>query len=157
MTSTDHGVWLFVDDERPAPDGWNLAITAEYAISTLEAYKDSPHTIERLSLDHDLEGDDTTMPILHWMRDSNFWPDELYVHTANQDAEDDMLAFIHAHAPAGVLRGWGCNYWGTGPDSIERNQVLEHAADSPAFNAPTGTPLETDGDTIRIRETGEKA
>ncbi|MDH6282919.1 cyclic-phosphate processing receiver domain-containing protein [Prescottella agglutinans] len=145
-------LWVFVDDERPAPKGWELAETAEHAIEFLDYAKRHREPLERLSLDHDLGyTQDTVMPVLFWMRDNNFWPDELYVHTANEDAEEVMLGFIHAHAPAGVLRGWGCNYWGTGPDSVERNEVFERAADSPAFDAPTGTPLEVDGDTIRIR------
>ncbi|RDI32417.1 hypothetical protein DEU38_103150 [Rhodococcus sp. AG1013] len=113
---------LFVDDERPAPDGWELAKTAEYAITLLNFQRFFSCQVEQLSLDHDLGYTaDTVMPVLYWMRDNEFWPDELYVHTANEDAEEVMLAFIRANAPSGVLRGWGCNFWGTGPDSRIQN------------------------------------
>lgn len=119
---TAQGLWLFVDDERPAPEGWGLLLTAEYAIESLNACREGGVTVDRLSLDHDLGYTaDTVMPVLYWMRDTGFWPRELYVHTANEDAEEVMLGFIREHAPAGTLRGWGCNYWGTGPDSVEQH------------------------------------
>ncbi len=112
---------LFVDDERPAPEGWHLATTAEYAIEVLELMH---CRIIAVSLDHDLGyTTDTVMPVLFWMRDNEFWPEELYVHTANEDAEEVMLGFIRAHAPAGVLRGWGCNFWGTESASQVQNWV----------------------------------
>ena len=105
---------LFVDDERPSPPGWILALSAEAAIVFLERHADITH----LSLDHDLGyTTDTIMPVLFWMRDNNWWPNELYVHTANEDGEEVMLGFIETHAPAGALKGYGCNFWGTGSDS----------------------------------------
>ncbi|MBM4603161.1 hypothetical protein GS575_09455 [Rhodococcus hoagii] len=117
---------LFVDDERPAPDGWFLARTEIDARNVLVPNWILGRRIESLSLDYDLGLDDeTTMPILHWMRERNSWPRELYVHTANEDAEEAMLAFIRANAPAGILRGWGCNFWGTGPDSRIQNWEVD--------------------------------
>ena len=115
---------LFVDDERAAPEGWDLCQSAEDAIDDLEWAQLTHGTIRRVSLDHDLGyTTDTIMPVLYWMRDNEFWPKELYVHTANEDGEEVMLAFIRAHAPAGVLRGWGVNFWGTSNESREQNWV----------------------------------
>lgn len=114
---------LFVDDERPAPEGWVLAENANDAIVELAFAELHGDQIEVISLDHDLGYSDTIMPVLVWMRDNTFWPHELYVHTANEDGEEVMLAFIQANAPAGILKGYGCNYWGTGSDSVIRNWV----------------------------------
>lgn len=116
------GIDLFVDDERAAPANWDLCRSAEEAIFILSFAYLCGDTIRRLSLDHDLGyTTDTIMPVLHWMRENSFWPKELYVHTANEDGQDVMLAFIRAYAPAGVLRGYGCNFWGTSNESREQN------------------------------------
>lgn len=113
---------LFVDDERPAPGGWVLARTASEARKIVVPRWIVGRRLDAVSLDYDLGYDDeTTMQILHWMRERSAWPRELYVHTANEDAEEVMLAFIRAFAPTGTLRGWGCNFWGTGPDSRIQN------------------------------------
>lgn len=113
---------LFVDDERPAPEGWWLALNAEAAINWLDYRKCLRTPVDAISLDHDLGYTaDTIMPVLFWMRDRDCWPRHLFVHTANEDGEEVMVNFIRANAPAGVLRGWGCNFWGTGPDSQIQN------------------------------------
>jgi hypothetical protein len=115
---------LFVDDERPAPLSWHLATTAEHAIEVLDDALNFNYCIDILSLDHDLGyTTDTVMPVLEWMRDNKFWPHQLYVHTANEDGEEVMLGFIREHAPAGTLRGYGCNFWGTGSDSVVQTWV----------------------------------
>lgn len=114
---------LFVDDERPAPEGWVGAVDVDDAKFVIAGQLLIKDPVTTLSLDHDLGYRDTIMPLLIWMRDNAFWPKDLYVHTANEDGEEVMLAFIRANAPAGVLKGYGCNYWGTGPDSAIRNEV----------------------------------
>ncbi|WP_052062020.1 cyclic-phosphate processing receiver domain-containing protein [Rhodococcoides fascians] len=111
---------LFVDDERPAPDGWALAVDVDDAKLVIAGQILLRDPVAALSLDHDLGYSDTIMPLLIWMRDNEFWPKELYIHTANEDGEEAMLGFIRANAPAGVLRGYGCNFWGTGPDTVIR-------------------------------------
>ena len=120
------GIKLFVDDERPRPDdSWVLALCADYAIAVLAEYRDDPtYDVDVISLDHDLGyTTDTIMPVLFWMRDNDYWPRDIYVHTANEDGEEVMLGFIEAHAPAGALKGYGCNFWGTGTDSQIQNWV----------------------------------
>jgi hypothetical protein len=113
---------LFVDDERRAPRGWILATDCRDAREVLHMMASTGNQLEAVSLDHDLGcSGETIMPLLVAMVDYELWPRELYVHTANEDAEEVMLAFIRAHAPEGTLRGWGCNFWGTGPDGQIQN------------------------------------
>lgn len=108
---------LFVDDERPAPRGWVLATTSTDAIEILHMSAKAGIQVEVVSLDHDLSTvmyeDDTTRPIVECMRKYNWWPVELYIHTANPDGEDWLVAMAREHAPAGTLKGYGCNFWGT--------------------------------------------
>ncbi|WP_072689323.1 cyclic-phosphate processing receiver domain-containing protein [Rhodococcus marinonascens] len=119
---------LFVDDERPAPPGWLLATGWREATEVLRICAAAGVGLDALSLDHDLGigigigiGEETVRPLLEIMQAHTWWPSELFVHTGNEAAEARMLDFIRTHAPAGVLRGWGCNFWGTGPDSQIQN------------------------------------
>jgi len=118
---------LFIDDERPAPRGWILATDCRDAIEVMQTCAAAGAQLEAVSLDHDLGcSGETILPVLEAMRDCNWWPRELYIHTANEDAEEDMLAFIRANMPNSddvALRGYGCNFWGTGSDSQVQNWV----------------------------------
>jgi len=79
---------IWVDDIRPAPEGWHWWKSSEEAIFFLSEWKQL-HGLglievpKVMSLDHDLGGDDTTRPIVIWMCESNFWPVEVRVHSAN--------------------------------------------------------------------------
>ncbi|MFE2994119.1 cyclic-phosphate processing receiver domain-containing protein [Nocardia sp. NPDC059246] len=121
---------LFVDDERPAPDGWLLAKTSGAAMAVMNGLRMGGHPLELLSLDHDLGTsiatyeDETTRPIMLWMCENNWWPAELYIHTANPWGQDWLVGMARRYAPPGTLRGYGCNYWGTCPvDPIERTSA----------------------------------
>lgn len=120
---------LFVDDERPAPEGWVWAKTSEYAINMLERWRDSElgryredAEIEVVSLDHDLGGDDTARRVVLWMCEHEQWPSEVYVHTGNPIGEEWLVGMVRRYAPPGTLKGYGLNYWGTGPDSVLRTR-----------------------------------
>lgn len=39
------------------------------------------------------------------------------VMSGHEDVEDMMIAFVRANCPDNILRGYGCNFWGTGSDS----------------------------------------
>lgn len=74
---------LWVDDERPAPDGsWTWAKTARDAFALW-----SDHEIAELSLDHDLgDGGDTrelALSILGMAHAGQRQPPRWYVHSAN--------------------------------------------------------------------------
>lgn len=69
----------WVDDERPAPDGWAWAKASDEAISLLGGVE----LVEAISLDHDLGGEDTTRPVVLWLAAHGGWPARVYVYTAN--------------------------------------------------------------------------
>lgn len=111
-------VKLFVDDERPVPDHtWVLAQRSRDAIDILTMCKASGSTLDVLSLDHDLSTviaeDDTARPIMLWMCENEWWPTDLYVHTANPYGEEWLVGMARRYGPAGVLKGYGINFWGS--------------------------------------------
>lgn len=80
---------IWVDDIRTPPSlDWYWCKTSDEAIKVLmnEKWFDEhvkPHPIKLMSLDHDLGGDDTTRPVVLWMCENEFWPEEVRVHSAN--------------------------------------------------------------------------
>ena len=59
---------IFLDDERPAPDGWTLCRWPQDVIDLLKA---NPENVEIVSLDHDL-GDETRngYHVLLWIEEA---------------------------------------------------------------------------------------
>ena len=98
------GVKLWLDDIRPAPDGWTWAHNAEEAVSFL-----ARGVVEVASLDHDL-GDavaQTGYDVLVWVEravaaDAWYGPlPRFLVHSANPVGRDRMQAAIR-----GIQRQW---------------------------------------------------
>ena len=82
---------VYLDDERPTPEGWVPVRWPEEAISLLEGGQ-----VTELSLDHDL-GDDvhgTGYDVLLWVEEAvatrGFVPPRLRVHSANSSARTKM-------------------------------------------------------------------
>ena len=83
---------VYLDDERPVPDGWYLVKTAHEAIDALKA-----GTVTHISLDHDL-GDETVVgtgyDVLLWLEEAvftkDFAPPVISIHTANISARTKM-------------------------------------------------------------------
>lgn len=72
---------LWVDDERPAPDGWVWSKTVENTIDTLQL-----GGAEEMSLDYVLGRGKTAMDILEWMRDHLAqWPRVIHAHSSSYD------------------------------------------------------------------------
>jgi len=76
---------IYLDDVRPAPEGWVLVMTAWKAIAALEA-----GGVTHLSLDHDLGADDangTGHDVLVWIEEAvalrGFVPPDITIHSAN--------------------------------------------------------------------------
>lgn len=69
---------LWVDDSQTPPDGWAWAQTSAGAIDAL-----CFGMVERLSLDHDLGGDDTAHVVIRWMHENRMWPREIHVHSTD--------------------------------------------------------------------------
>lgn len=88
---------LWVDDLRPAPDGWTWAKTSSEALAIL-----AEHTPKAISLDHDLGGDDTTRPIVRWMAEHNRWPQTIAIHTRNPVGREYLHGMVWRYAPAGT-------------------------------------------------------
>lgn len=85
---------LWVDDLRPAPDGWLWAKTSAEAIQLLNGMN---HKIGEVSLDHDLGGDDTTRPVVLWFIENEVWPKTVRVHTANPVGRDWLVGMINRY------------------------------------------------------------
>lgn len=100
---------LWVDDERPAPDGWVWAKTSDQAIVQLSIADEEDRRIEAMSLDHDLGFQDTTRRVVLWlcMVHANTyrspWPERVYVHTANPVGREWLEGMIDRYGP-GVTR-----------------------------------------------------
>ena len=92
---------LWVDDLRPAPEGWYWAKTSDHAIEMLILGRSD---ITEMSLDHDLGGHDTTRPIVSWLCDqyaagNNYWPDIIHVHSANPVGVQWLTGTIERYKP----------------------------------------------------------
>lgn len=88
-------IWL--DDERPAPEGWTGVRWPEQVIELLQN-----EPVEELSLDHDL-GDDTHgtgYDVLIWLEQqtalNRFVPPAIKVHSANPVARKRMEQTIES-------------------------------------------------------------
>ena len=82
---------VYLDDERPAPEGWRRVRWPDEAIQLLET-----GAVEVISLDHDL-GDDsrgTGYDVLLWLEraqvEEGFEVPEIRIHTANVSARHKM-------------------------------------------------------------------
>ncbi len=94
---------LWVDDLRiPPEEGWNWMVSSGGAIAQLHLWCNYGVPVEELSLDYDLGGDDTTMPIVDWMREHNCWPDVINVHSMNPIGRENLLRAINHDAPPEV-------------------------------------------------------
>jgi hypothetical protein len=101
---------IWVDDIRPKPDAsWLHARNSYEAIRALEIYRGLRNgwlptlSIEAVSLDHDLGGDDTTRPVVLWMCENDFWPENIYVHTDNPVGREWLVGMVERYGP-GVRR-----------------------------------------------------
>lgn len=86
---------VYLDDERPTPEGWLRVYWPEEAIALLKQGK-----VTEISLDHDL-GDDshgTGYDVVLWIEEAvatrGFLPPKIKVHSANCSAKMKMQAGI---------------------------------------------------------------
>ncbi|WP_170219494.1 cyclic-phosphate processing receiver domain-containing protein [Nocardioides litoris] len=89
---------LWIDDLRPAPEGWRWAKTSREAIAILEA-----QPADAVSFDHDLgrdrDGDDTTRAVVLWMCEHDRWPPTVHVHTANPVGREWLVGMARRYGP----------------------------------------------------------
>ena len=87
---------LFLDDVRPAPDGWHRVPT----VAAAKALLTSNEKINEISLDHDLgEGQETGYDLLKWIERQvaivGFVPPPIIkIHSANPVGKKNMEAAI---------------------------------------------------------------
>jgi hypothetical protein len=89
----DNRIKVYLDDERPAPEGWVRVKTPASAIALLET-----GMVSHLSLDHDLGDDEnvgTGYDVVLWMEEQFFLnhylpPENITVHSANVSARVKM-------------------------------------------------------------------
>ena len=88
-------VKIWVDDLRARPGwDWVQAWSSSEAILLLENCRDAEFDIELISLDHDLGGDDTSRPIVLWMCENEWWPEEVVVHSQNPVGREWLQGMI---------------------------------------------------------------
>jgi len=91
---------LWVDDLRPAPEGWRWAKSSAVAVGMLSYYGAG---VKEISLDHDLGDEDTTRRVVLWMCERKQWPDVVRVHTANPVGREWLVGMAERYGP-GVTR-----------------------------------------------------
>jgi hypothetical protein len=90
---------IWVDDIRPAPEGWVWFESSDAVIHFLKFCKRQMLTVHEMSLDHDLGGEDTTRYVVLWMREADFWPEQVYVHSANYVGVEWLEGMIERYHP----------------------------------------------------------
>lgn len=97
---------IYLDDLRPAPEGWVRVFWPDEAIALLKTGE-----VTHVSLDHDL-GDDqrgTGYDVLLWIEEavavSGFKAPKITVHSANPAARQRMVAAIAAIRARGASAG----------------------------------------------------
>ena len=91
---------LWLDDIRPAPDGFTLAHSVNEAINLILKAENDGVRIAAIDCDHDLgdyamDGGDG-IKLLDWLVERNtFYPIEL--HTANPVGRDNMMRLINRY------------------------------------------------------------
>lgn len=121
---------LWVDDIRPAPEGWTLAKTVTEAIRVLATQK-----VSEVSLDHDISHSiffngihrpypcgETFEPVAHYLhllacawenhelyQDAKQPPESVNIHTANPVAAKKMSEILSRHYKVTITLGKPCN------------------------------------------------
>ena len=85
-------VWL--DDIRPAPEGWVWVETVEEAIELM-----SSGEVLEASLDHDLgDGEQEGYALVLYMAENDLWPKEaISVHSSNPPGAERMCGVIERY------------------------------------------------------------
>ncbi len=95
-------VKVWVDDLRTPPDAtWLWFKDSASALEWMqERHATGLFLGDKMSLDHDLCGDDTTRPIVLWMCENESWPDEVRVHSANPTGALWLTQMCERYAPS---------------------------------------------------------
>jgi hypothetical protein len=93
---------LWLDDIRPASEGWTWVKTAQEAIDFLKTGE-----VTEASLDHDLGEDQPEgRTVALWMAEHDVWPkDSVAIHSGNPVAVEYMSGVIERYGPYRKLLG----------------------------------------------------
>jgi hypothetical protein len=116
-------IFLWLDDIRPAPEGWTWCKSYDEAVAALLTGR-----VHKASLDHDLsdiqmrwdtetgyceapvyrETERTGYHVVLWMAAHSVWPEDIAVHSRNPVGKKAMLMLIERCHPrgAGALFSW---------------------------------------------------
>lgn len=87
---------LWIDDVRPAPEGWWWAKSSRQAKAFIVQH--GLDQIDTISFDHDLGGDDTTMPVMNYIEELVFTKSAtapiMTVHSQNPVGRAQLEAII---------------------------------------------------------------
>lgn len=86
---------LWIDDLRPAPDGYEWVLTSEAAIDAIKA---SPERFEHIAFDHDLGGEDSSRRVVLWLcENDDKWPLAASVHSMNSVGREWLTGMIERY------------------------------------------------------------
>lgn len=100
---------LLVDDERDFREERDHIVvrTSEAALDTLYVLREQDSPLTELWLDHDLGGDDTTMPIVDMLAEAAFNGEpypvrQVYVHSMNNVGAERILRSLRNYGYAAM-------------------------------------------------------
>lgn len=102
-------IHLYIDDERTLPPQFNvLATTPTQALYILQEAKAEGRDVATISFDHDMGAEIvdrrvvelTTRPVVEWMVENEFWPPQLFFHSANPAGAKWLYDKCQDHAPS---------------------------------------------------------
>ena len=86
---------LWIDDIRPAPEGWYWANTVAEGLGILTG----PEFVSEVSFDHDMGGDMTTRPIVMHLAEHGGWPPVCRVHSQNNVGREWIEGMVNYYGP----------------------------------------------------------
>lgn len=96
----------YIDDIRTPPPGWTVIRNSKTALIMVDGARKMGFKIQAMSFDHDLGGDDTTRSLMYYLCEHDYWPDAIYVHSANPVGVDYLEGMVLRYAPHGILQRW---------------------------------------------------
>ncbi len=86
---------VYLDDYRPCPRGFVLAVNVEECVRLL-----STEEVDILSLDYDLGWNQPTgIEVAQYIVDSGRYPKQVYFHTSSAAGRMQMVHLLQQHAP----------------------------------------------------------
>lgn len=102
-------VWL--DDLKPAPDGWTWVKSSADALTVLRSLYgtmvdapgwsngDRSDSFEAIAFDHDLGGADDSRKVMTWIVEYGFWPADIWFITFNPIGRSWLAGTARRYAP----------------------------------------------------------